>query len=120
MSCCYVCTHTDMFSQTGINAIYLERISPEVIVLHPPEKLVIELKVTGRYQNIQWLKNAIPLTIEPQQFPNYNEILVYSTTTQDDLGLYEVSVGANPLSQLLVPPELDFSVISPGMACNDY
>ena len=55
----------------------------------------------------------------PQQFPNYNEILVYSTTTQADLGLYEVSVGSNPFTQLLVPSELDFSVISPGMACND-
>ena len=76
--------------------------------------------VTGWYQDIQWQKNAVSQTIVPQQFPNYNEILVYSTTTQADLGLYEMSVGSNPFTQLVAPPELDFNVISPGMACNDY
>ena len=116
MSCCHACVYADVFSQTGINSIYLERISPEIIFLRPPEKLVIEIKATGRYRNIRWQKNQVPLLVHPQQFPNYNEILVYSTTTQDDLGLYEVDLrAADILSQQNVPSDLDFLVVSPGI-----
>jgi hypothetical protein len=107
--------HADIIFE-GRSTVFLERVSPEVTYLCPPEKLVIEIKATGRYQHVEWLKNGLPLTIQPQQFPNYNEILVYDTTTQDDLGLYEVSLfPASLLSQLTIPPELDFVVIIPGM-----
>lgn len=99
----------------GRNTIFLKRISPEVIFLRPPEKLIIEVKVSGRYRNIQWQKNGFSLTIQPQQFPNYNEILIYSTTTQEDIGLYEISVFSNPITQIVSPSELDFHVITPGM-----
>ena len=57
----------------------------------------------------------IPLTLQPQQFPNYNEILVYGTTTQDDFGLYEVGLrAANLLTQRNIPSQLDFTVVPPG------
>ena len=99
-----------------MNTILLERVSPEVIFLRPPEKLVIEIKATGRYRRILWQKNGLVL---PQEFPNHNEILVYGTTTQDDLGLYEVSLfPANPAFQRSVPNELDFSIVLPGMHVN--
>ena len=95
-----------------VTTISLERVSPEVILLRPPEKLVIEIKATGRYRRIVWHKNGFLL---PHQFPNYNEILVYGTTTQDDLGLYEVSLfPVNPI-QRTVPNELDFLIVPPGM-----
>ena len=98
-----------------MSAVFLERVSPEVILLRPPEKLVIEIKATGRYRNILWNKNGIPLTLQPQQFPNYNEILVYGTTTQDDFGLYEVGLrAANLLTQRNIPSQLDFTVVPPG------
>ena len=99
----------------GVSTIFLEKVSSEVIFLRPPENLVIEVKATGLYRSIQWTKDGTLMThLQPQQFPNYNEILVYGTTTQDDLGLYEVSVHiANPF-QRLVPTELDFIVVSPG------
>ena len=99
----------------GVSTVFLERVSPEVIFIRPPEKLVIELKAIGRYSLIRWQKNLLPLTIQPQQFPNYNEILVHGTTTQDDLGLYEVTLrAASPLTQRNVPTELDFMVATPG------
>ena len=98
----------------NINIIFLERISPKVIFLRPPEKLVIEVKVSGQYRNIRRQKNGVLQTIQPQQFPNYNEILVYSTTTQEDIGLYEISVSFNPITQIVSLSELDFHVITPG------
>ena len=98
----------------GVSTVFLERVSPEVIFIRPPEKLVIELKAIGRYSLIRWQKNLLPLTIQPQQFPNYNEILVHGTTTQDDLGLYEVTLrAASPLTQQNVPIEIDFMVVTP-------
>ena len=97
------------------SAVFLERVSPEVIFLRPSEKLVIEIKATGRYRSILWQKNGVLLTVQPQQFPNYNEILVYASTSQDDLGLYEVSLRANPINQRYVPFELEFLVVIPGM-----
>ena len=106
--------NTDIILE-GVSTVFLEKVSPEVIFLHPPEKLVIEIKATGRYRNIRWHKNGLPLTIQPQQFPNYNEILVYGTTTQDDLGLYEVELrAANPITQRNIPQELDFLVVPSG------
>ena len=106
---------TDLLFQ-GRSTVFLERISPEIIFLRPPEKLVIQVKAKGRYSSIQWQKNAIRLAATQPQFPNYNEILVYDTTTQDDLGLYEVSLRpASVLSQQNIPQDLDFSVVTPGM-----
>lgn len=106
-------TETDIMVE-GYSAVILERVSPEIIFLHPPEKLVIEIKATGRYRNILWQKNGFLLTVQPQQFPNYNEILVYDTTTQNDLGLYEVSLHPTSLFQRTIPSEFDFIVVSPG------
>lgn len=96
------------------STLILERVSPEVIFLRPPEKLVIEVKASGRYRNIQWLINGnLPTNFIPADYPNYNEILVRGTTDINDVGLYEVS--PRPLSPFqLVSPELDFIVIVPG------
>ncbi len=39
--------------------IRIERISPEVIFLRPPEKLVIELRVSGNYEVLFWYKDVV-------------------------------------------------------------
>ena len=94
--------------------MFLERVSPKFIYLHPPEKLVIEVQATGRYSHILWQKNGAPLSVQSQQFPNFNEILVYNVTTRDDLGLYEVSLRPIDVRQRVQPSDLDFSIVPPG------
>ena len=107
--------HTDQFLAPNINTVFLKRVSPMFIYLCPPEKLVIEVEAAGRYSHIIWQKNGVPLTLQPQQFPNFNEILVFDVTTNDDLGLYEVSLRPrDSLNQRVQPSELDFSVVPPG------
>jgi hypothetical protein len=98
----------------GDNTIFLEAVSPEIIFLRPPEKLIIEVMISGRYQDIQWSLNGVPQTLTPEEYPNYNEIYVKGTTEETDIGLYEVSVGSDPFSQRVSPGELDFNVIVPG------
>jgi len=96
---------------TGPNA--LERISPQVIVLNPPEKLVIETKSSGGYQDYYWTRNgnpfgtgSFPATIE--EFPNFIEIFVREPTTMGDLGVYEADLTIAPGQAQI--PDLQFFV----------
>lgn len=89
-------------------------ISPEVIHLRPPEKLVVEISVTGRYADILWEKDGEPLA-DPT-LANYDEILVIGETVTDDFGYYQILVHSPPFTaQLLVPSTLSFIVTSPGL-----
>ena len=95
----------------------LERISSQVIVLEPPEKLVIETRASGGYQQLDWIKNGNVFTLSPgqlftvtlQEFPNFFEIFVREPTTANDLGVYEVDLVLNSGPQVHVP-EVDFTV----------
>ena len=83
----------------------LERVSPRVIVLDPPEKLVIETRASGGYGQFDWNRNGVPFGTSPfivtlQNFPNFFEIYVREPTNANDLGVYEVEAG----------PEIDFTV----------
>lgn len=70
-------------------AVTLEMISPQVIVLSPPEKLVIETRASGSYQRLEWSRNGTLLTGD---FVNFYETFVHEPTTTDDLGVYEVRI----------------------------
>ena len=95
--------------------VMLERVSPRVIVLDPPEKLVLETRASGGYQWIEWTKNGNPFMLAPgqpftvtlQEFPNFFEIFVREPTTVDDLGVYEVDLILNAGPQV---PEVNFAV----------
>ena len=95
----------------------LERVSPRVIVLDPPEKLVIETRASGGYRQFDWTKNnnpftlalGQPFTVTLQEFPNFFEIFVRDTTTANDLGVYEVDLVLNTGRQV---PEVQFAVSS--------
>ena len=95
--------------------VTLGRISPQVIVLDPPEKLVIETRASGGYQMFDWIKNGNEFTLTPgrpftvtiQEFSNFFEIFVREPTTANDLGVYEVDLLLNTGAQV---PEIDFAV----------
>ena len=107
-----------MFNDNSENTVFLENISPEVIVVRPNEKLVIEVRARGRYQMISWQKNGATFSSstpqDPQEFSNHYEIYIVGEATEDDIGIYEVSLLAyNAINQLNSPAEIDFVVISP-------
>lgn len=79
----------------------LERISPQVIVLKPPEKLVLETQASGGYQKIQWTRNGINMSRTrtdtffvnlPNELVNFFEIFVRKPTMTRDLGVYRVNL----------------------------
>ena len=102
---------------TGDNV--LERVSLRVIVLSPPEKLVLETRASGGYQWLEWDRNGnhfrtaentlslSPFIITLQEFSNFFEIYVRDNTTVNDLGVYEVDLILGTGAQV---PEVDFTV----------
>ena len=95
----------------------LERVSPGVIVLNPPEKLVIETRASGGYQHYDWTRNGEPFgsagfPVTPQEFPNFVEIFVREPTTVDDLGVYEADLVITPWQTQI--PDVDFLVTEYG------
>ncbi len=103
-------------------AIHIERVSSEVIILRPPEKLVIEVRVSGEYKVIFWRKGTtstfIPGQMRPQEFPNYSETFVRGNTTADDEGFYSVQPqlksGTSQTHPIIPTGGVDFGVIAPG------
>ena len=95
--------------------VMLERVSPRVIVLDSPEKLVLETRASGGYRQLDWSKNGNaftlaegqPFTVTLQEFSNFFEIFVRDNTTTNDLGVYEVDLQLNIGSRV---PEVDFIV----------
>ena len=99
----------------------LERVSPQVIVLSPPEKLVIETRASGGYRQFDWLRNgnefrtagntqsSSPFIVTLQEFSNFFEIYVREPTNASDLGVYEAELvlGTGQTGQV---PEVDFIV----------
>ena len=72
-----------------------ERISPAIIFLRPPEKLVLEMSARGGYNSIVWSRDnavlgtsAAPAPLS--EFTNFFEIFVREPTTTSDLGIYDV------------------------------
>ena len=106
------------------STIRIERISPEVIILRPPEKLVIEVRVTGDYEMLSWNKQGtiyqtIPGLKEPQELLNFHEIFTRDNTTAEDLGIYLVTPqfknGTEGLYNLVPSESVNFAVIPPRM-----
>ena len=71
--------------------VSIEPVTPTTIIITPPEKLVLEIKTTGRFWFIQWRRNADPLFL-PNDAPNFvhfGDIYYTNMTTMQDLGIYE-------------------------------
>ena len=95
-------------------------ISPDIIILRPPEKLVLEISNTGRYRFTQWARNGelagIPSSgfqAPPESFVHFGEVYFAENTAIEDLGIYETTVEIAPGSGQ-TPVDLFFGVISLG------
>ena len=107
-----------MYSGTPLT---LEAVSPSTIILSPPEKLVLEIRATGRYNFINWLRNqnlagssGFPVS-NTDNFAHFSEIYVKDMTTMDDLGWYEVQVPvAQGISHVDGADQIEFIVKGPG------
>ena len=93
----------------------LERVTSSIIHLRPPEKLVIEVRATGRYDSIVWELNEDPNfpVSDTDNFAHFSEIFVVNQVTFDNFGRYEVKLPIGAVGQQ-EPSQLRFDVIVAG------
>ena len=95
----------------------IERVSPSsIIILRPPDKLVLEVRAAGRYTLIVWRRNGVTFSVAPntkfsltfQELPNFFEIFVREPTTRDDLGVFTAEL-------LTTTDFISFAVVGAGI-----
>ena len=101
--------------------MFLDSITPELVIINPPEKLVLEVEASGAYERFNWERNGDTFSFIPgAAFPigtdryfNFFEVYVQHSTTSADLGLYEVDLVQVGSEQTNVPA-LIFMVVPYG------
>ena len=120
----FTCQCADLYTEIiGFprSTIFLERISPEVVYLCPPEKLVIEVKAKGRFREVEWSINGTLITniqSHAASFSNCKEILFIEETSEENFGIYEISLRPFSPFQRAAPNDLDIIVTPPGLQKN--
>ena len=96
-------------------------VSPSIIILRPPEDLVLEITPSGRYFFTSWNKNgrafgATGFENTPSRgIVDFGDIYYSDNTTEDDLAEYEVVINPAPSSgQAPLSDRIAFTVIAPG------
>ena len=95
----------------------LASVSPSIIILRPPEKLVIEIESNGGYNYTLWSKQGKPSRASAESYVHFGEIYYVANTTLNDLGRYRVAISPSVSTQI-VPPDVFIDVILQGRACS--
>ena len=90
-----------------------------IIILRPPDKLVLEVRATGQYNLIEWRRNGFGFSIFPgsgfsitlQELPNFFEIFVREPTTRDDLGVFTAELSPS----ITASEVINFAVVGAGI-----
>ncbi len=96
----------------------VEAVPPTTVILRPPEPLVLQVRASGRYFNIEWSVNGVFITTPVTRFVHFREVYIRDTTSMSDLGLYEV--GLAETGGQAVPDEVEFFVIEPGNVMSQH
>lgn len=98
---------------SGVNLI-IEAVSPSIIILRLPDKLVIETQTSGGYLEILWTKDGN--SPSSNVYINFGQTFLVESTNMADLGRYGVTLIPFPGSLQQFPPEIFFDVILHGTA----
>ena len=100
------CVAVNYFNCTVGSLSGPERVSPPVVFLTPPEKLVLEVRTRGGYDIIVWNRvgdNSFRQNLS--ELVNFHEIFVRQPTTTSDYETYRASYseGGGAANILVVP-----------------
>ncbi len=102
----------------------LSSITPQLIIIEPPERLVIEVQSSGAYDVIVWRRNGAAYAFNDPDFPissdrffYFYEAYVREPTSMDDLGVYEVEVFNVADQDTQLAPDQFFTVVRYGEFC---
>ena len=71
-----------------------ERVSPPVVFLTPPEKLVLEVRASGGYESITWNRSGSTFSQSLSELVNFHEVFFRQPTTTSEYGTYEAYYSA--------------------------
>ena len=97
-------------------------VSPSIIILRPPEKLVLEITTSGRYLFTSWSRNGVTLgnsgfgISSSRRVVDFGDIYFSDNTTEEDLAEYEVVLNPASSSDQVIDG-VAFTVIAPGKSC---
>ena len=109
-------------SHTGQQNLFLGRVTPPgLVIIDPPEKLVLEVESSGGFARLGWARNNVGFSFAADaEFPattdrfiNFYEIYVRDPTDTSHLGEYEVEVVAANFAQNQ-PADVVFIVVPYG------
>lgn len=87
----------------------IEQVSPPIIILRPPDKLVIEVQSFGEYLNLFWTRGDSNLVAN---FFHFREVFVEEETSNNSSGTYKVLAPNREVYRLVIKT---FHVIMAGM-----
>ena len=88
-----------------------ERVSPPVVFLTPPEKLVLEVRTSGGYDILFWSKvGDSSFRQSLSELVNFHEVFVRQPTTTSEYGTYRphYSIAEGETRMLVVPTGMLF------------
>ncbi len=100
--------------------LFLRRITQRLVIIDPPEKLVLEVDSAGAYSRFRWVRNGADFSDHPTapfpitgRFFYFTEAYVREPTAEEDLGLYDVDVAEFGGTQSIVNAPRQFFVVVP-------
>ena len=88
----YLISHHIIMNNLPLGSIELNPVSNCSIILHPPEPLVLQVEAGGEYAGIQWTRTPIPLNVSSDELVDFQQTFVRTVTSEEDRGLYVVSI----------------------------
>ena len=95
-------------------------VSPSIIILRPPEKLVLEITPFGHYFFTSWSRNGITFgstgfeSTSSRGIVDFGDVYFSDSTTEEDLAEYDVILHPAPNSGQATLDRVSFTVIGPG------
>ena len=122
--CVSTYSHISLLCSRAGQTLFLSRVTPPgLIIIDPPEKLVLEVESSGGYARLGWTRNSVGFSFAADaEFPattdrfiNFYEIYVHDPTDTSDIGEYEVGVVlANFAQNTVQAPDITFIVVPYG------
>ncbi len=101
--------------------MFLRRITQELVIVDPPEKLVLEVDSAGAYSRLHWRRDGVGFSPSPTapfpipgRFFYFTDAYVREPTAEEDLGLYQVDLVQSGSQNTAGAPDQIFMVVPYG------
>ena len=102
---------------TGEN-LTMEVLSPSLMILKPPEKLVLEVQTSGHFFALEWRKDSNYLGspgFSTTSFTHFSEVYYVENTSAVHMGRYEARLIPFKNSAQMPPSPIIFDVLLHGI-----